>query len=308
MKQALSITLLIFLILGPSSAEAQTFIELFRFGGAGNAQAQFQKPSAISVSHDGTIYVVDTGNNRLQLFDIHGKIKKSVGGFGFAEDQFDQPLDIWTASIINIYVADYNNRRIQRYDRNFNFLSSLSNQVSLPLPYQFLEVGSCAVSSQNDLFLLDCGENKIIKFNRLGQPERSFGSYESGDGQLQDPVQLDIVNNNQLLVSDVSLKAALVFDLFGNYIKSVTHPDFRAPRGIATFPDGRALIADPEAKKLFLIQPGLAEIQALSVHCAKPLSQPLDAAFLPAIDKAKNNHMLLVLDQNEVLVGNLVEP
>ncbi|MEJ2543694.1 MAG: NHL repeat-containing protein [Calditrichaceae bacterium] len=107
----------------------QNFIEDQRFGSdeAGNASGQFNAPQAISVSQNKIVYVVDTGNNRIQLFNLDGSFIKSIGGFGFTSDKFDRPTDIWVQSLINIYIADYNNQRIQRYDGNMNYLSTLTS-------------------------------------------------------------------------------------------------------------------------------------------------------------------------------------
>jgi len=307
MKICIAILIFIIFTFFPVALLSQVFIETHRFGGAGNGAGQFQKSSAIAISREGSIYITDTGNNRIQQFDAEGQFLKTIGGFGFAEDQFNQPLDIWTASIINIYISDYNNRRIQRYDRNLNFLSSLQNQVSLPANFQFQEVGSCAVSSQNDLFLLDCGEKKIIKFNRNGQPERCFGTYESGEGQLQNPVQLDILNDRLLLVSDADLKAVLVFDLFGNYLSSITNSDFIQPAGIAAGGDGRVFIADPVAKLIFVVKSDLKTVTSLPVHIVKPMMQPQDVAIQTSSGMKKES-LLYILDRDEVIAGNLVEP
>lgn len=166
---------IIIILISISLSSAQSFIEETRFGREGSEPGKFNQPQAISISQNQIVYVVDTGNHRIQLFDLQGNFRNSIGGFGFEVDQFDGPVDIWVQSLINIYVSDYNNQRLQRYDGNMNFLSSLvSNDGDVP-EYQYREIASCAVNSQKDLFLLDHGDNKIIKINRNGQPERSFG-------------------------------------------------------------------------------------------------------------------------------------
>jgi len=84
----------------------------------------FSQPQAIAIGGDGTVYVIDTGNNRLVAFNQRGRHLKSIGGFGFEADQFDHPFDIWAGSLINLYISDYNNDRVQRYDRGLNYLST----------------------------------------------------------------------------------------------------------------------------------------------------------------------------------------
>ena len=43
------------------------------WGSAGSDAGQFDRPSGIAVAGDGTVYVVDTGNHRIQLFTPDGE-------------------------------------------------------------------------------------------------------------------------------------------------------------------------------------------------------------------------------------------
>ncbi len=279
----------------------QTFVETFRLGQAGKAPATFNHPSALAVTQEGILFVVDSGNNRLQLFDLQGTFLKSVGGFGFEADQFDRPLDVWVKSIINIYVADYNNQRIQRYDRQMNYIAQFSSNPNWPEEFQFGQVLSCAVNSQNDLFVLDHAENKVVKFNRNGQPERFFGLYDSGPGELMEPIQLDIWQNKWLLVSDVLRKALIVFDFFGNVLKAVEHPDFVRPRGLATAESVGILLADEGAKKIFTISKDFATITPWQLILKHPLVAPTDLVLF----RSKNRLMCVILDGNQLIFGRI---
>lgn len=289
----------LFLILLFSYAlQAQQFTELGRI--TGNDKA-FNQPEAVSVSVDGKIYVVDSGNNRIQLFDKRGQFLRTIGGFGFNDDQFDHPTDVWTRSLINIYVADYNNYRIQRYDRGLNFISSLKSDEADEVAFQFEEVKSCALNSNNDLFVLEHGENKIIKINRHGEIERSFGSYESGDGELREPQQLDILKNKFLIVSDAGQKAILVFDFFGNFIQRISHSDFKRPAGLCVLDDGSVILADEEAKQLFLISPDFSKLKTIPLNTGKPVSRIMDAA----VWQTDKQTLLYLIDGDEVIIGYL---
>ncbi len=275
---------------------AQKFSELGRIQGH---DGPFSNPQAISVSVDGILYVVDSGNNRIQLFDKRGNYLRTIGGFGFENDQFDQPLDIWTGSLINIYVSDFNNRRVLRYDRNLNFISSLESNEALDPEFQFEEVKSCAVNSNNDLFLLDYSENKIIKFNRHGQAERSFGAYTSGIGELQDPQQLHIFQNKFVLVSDAAAKAVLIFDFFGTFIRSVSTEAFKQPAGLCILPDQTILITDPGSPAVYKIDRNFHSVAPVTINTLQPVSRPMDVACW----FENQQIMLYLIDNNEVIFG-----
>ncbi len=271
---------------------AQTFTEKGRVSG-------FNNPKAVAVSAEGNVYVADTGNNRIVILNSKGRQQRTIGGFGFEQDQFDGPSDIWCGSLINIYVADYNNRRIQRFDRQMNYISSLSADDAGDSDIQFTEVASCAVSSNNDLFILDHGENKIVKINRLGQAELSFGTYISGAGELQNPVQLDITPKGLLLVTDAEAKALFVYDFFGNFIKALHDPRMKQPAGLTVNDEGRVWIADPEAGAVFMVDANLSRVSPVTLKTTRLPKHPQDVALL----QDDSGFQMFLLDGNELLIG-----
>ncbi len=282
--------LLIFISICP----AQEFREVARIGQNGQQAGQFNQPTALDVTAEGALIIVDSGNNRLQIFDARGRLQKTVGGFGFNYGQLNAPRDLWARLVINIYVSDFNNQRLVRYDRNFRFLSDLKSQDSWDEEFQFAEVSSCAINSQNDLFLLDHSEQKIIKFNRLGSPERIFGTYESGGGELEDARQLDILSNKYLLISDAGRQSVLVYDFFGTFIKEISDSSFKAPAGLAVDDKGGIYLADPAARKIFYIAADGQAVKALSLHLSNHLKHPTDIALW--------RNRLYILDGDQLLI------
>lgn len=289
------------LFIGSQSLPAQTFVEEFRLGEEGQQNGQFNRPQALAVSQEGILFVVDSGNNRLQLFDLQGHFLKTVGGFGFESDQFDFPTDIWVKSLINIYVSDYNNQRIQRYDRQMNYIAQFTSNANWPEEFQFGQVLSCAVNSQNDLFILDHQENKVIKFNRNGQPERFFGHYDSGAGELYEPIQLDLYLNEYLLVSDVGRKAILMFDFFGNFLKQFSDSQFVRPRGLACSNEDLFFVADEGAKMIFSLNSKAEAAKPWNLILHKPLSSPTDLVTFTF----KKATRAVILDGNQLIWGRL---
>lgn len=73
----------------------------------------FYMPSDIVFDSQGNIYILDTGNHRIQKFAPDGKFIASIGrkGQGPAEFQYPLSLDVNTEGYL--YVADSGNQRIQ---------------------------------------------------------------------------------------------------------------------------------------------------------------------------------------------------
>src|SRR3990172_1252359 len=78
---------------------------LFDIGTRGIDKGQLNFPTNISVRHS-KLYVTDTGNFRVQIFDLDGKLLKSLGQMGDGLGQFARPKGVHADSEGHIYVTD----------------------------------------------------------------------------------------------------------------------------------------------------------------------------------------------------------
>lgn len=76
----------------------------------------FWGPRAVAVGPDGNVYVTDTGNKRVQVFDANGRFLRAIGGEGSAPGQFREPVGLAIDGQGNLYVADTWNQRVQKLD------------------------------------------------------------------------------------------------------------------------------------------------------------------------------------------------
>ncbi len=282
---------------------AQSYLEeLGRFGGSGTVPGKFKAPSAIDRSGDGRIFICDRGNQRIQVFDPFGNFRINFGGFGWDEEKFDGPVDIWARSTLNIYVADYNNERVQRFDKDLNYISSKTSNPGELDEFQFREVLSVAYSPQGDLFILDAGENKILKFNSQDQGDVAFGYYESGKGELTDPVQLELSSDHRVVVSDAAAKGVFVYDYFGTYLFQITHPEFKQPMGIAHDSKNKIYVADPESKAIFEFTAGGKFLNKYKHVSGIPFSAPMDLV----VTDVEKQIRFYIIDGDDILIANKV--
>ena len=84
------------------------------FGGLGSGNGQFNSPRGVAVAPDGTVWVADAGNDRIQQFTAEGEFIRVIGRSGSAPGQFDSPEGISVDADGTIHVADSGNDRIQR--------------------------------------------------------------------------------------------------------------------------------------------------------------------------------------------------
>lgn len=120
---------------GPGTAvkkfDARSSSPVLQFGSnAGSGPGQFRGATDLAVDNrNGDIYVVDSGNNRVQRFDRDGRFISEFGSAGRGNSQFDRPYGIAIDKDGYIFVADTGNKRLQKFapGRIFNTANSLNN-------------------------------------------------------------------------------------------------------------------------------------------------------------------------------------
>ena len=80
------------------------------------ATGAFARPPGIAVDAAGNVYVVDSENNRVQVFAPNGRFLAKWGTRGDGPGEFSQPTAIAIGCEGDAYVADTNNNRVQRFD------------------------------------------------------------------------------------------------------------------------------------------------------------------------------------------------
>jgi len=79
---------------------------LFSFGEAGSEPGQFFHPTNLAVAGDGSIYVSDQSNFRLQQFSKDGEFIRAIGEIGSAPGKFARPKGVAIDHDGRIYVVD----------------------------------------------------------------------------------------------------------------------------------------------------------------------------------------------------------
>ncbi len=85
---------------------------------ADTTRGHFDVATAVTVDSQGSIYVADFFNHRIQKIDSEGGFLLSFGARGDRLGQFDHPTDIAIDENDNIYVVDFGNDRIQKFSKN----------------------------------------------------------------------------------------------------------------------------------------------------------------------------------------------
>ena len=175
------------------------------WGTRGANPGQFQTPKGIAVGADGSVYVLDTGNNRVQKFGDDGRLITSWGQTGQGDGQFTEPWGIAVDGQGNVYVADTWNHRVQKFDANGNFLlkwGSYANASGSAEPGKFFGPRGIAVDTEGFVYVADTGNHRIQKFDSTGRMVAISGQRGTGKGQFSEPVGLAVAPDGALLVAD----------------------------------------------------------------------------------------------------------
>lgn len=92
----------------------------------------FTKPSNVAVDADGNIFVADTFNNRIQIFDPDGNFISMFGKNGDAPGTFTRPKGVAVDHDGHVWVADAMQNRVQIFDREGHLLGYFGSFGTLP--------------------------------------------------------------------------------------------------------------------------------------------------------------------------------
>lgn len=173
-------------------------------GAAGKGPGQFSFPRAVAVDGQGRVYVADSGNNRVQVFNADGSFVRQFGSTckldtregcqGDGRGQFNEPWGIAVDGDGNVYVADTWNHRVQKFDQDGNFVTMWgvfeSTGGELGKPFAFYGPRQVAVGQDGKIYVMDTGNKRVQAFNPDGSFFTQFGGGGVVEGRFDEPTGL----------------------------------------------------------------------------------------------------------------------
>ncbi|MCP4218007.1 MAG: 6-bladed beta-propeller [bacterium] len=139
----------------------------------------FRLPGDVKIGNDGLVYILDSGNNRIQVFDTSANYIRTIGRGGQGPGDFANPFSLALDKNNNLVVADYNNQRIQVFNKAGQYLSSFKTTGTTPsliavTPKKEIVLFGYSAPSKSRLLLTyyDYSGNEIRKIGKTHDTSR----------------------------------------------------------------------------------------------------------------------------------------
>jgi len=135
-----------------------------KWGTPGEGDGQFiDAPSGVAVAKDGSVYVADRDNCRIQKFTAEGVFVTKWGARGEGDGEFWQAQVVAAAFDGSVYVADTSNHRIQKFTSDGIFVSKWGTDGTGDGEFQ--EPYDVAVALDGSVYVADYANDRIQKFS-----------------------------------------------------------------------------------------------------------------------------------------------
>lgn len=124
-------------------------------GSRGKELGQFNLPLQVATAADGTIYVVDGGNFRVQVFYPDGTFKAAFGNIGRLSGQFSRPKGIGVGPDGNVYVVDAAFGNFQIFDPNGKLMLFVGDRGTTGGPAEYMLPAGLAVDEDGRVYMVD---------------------------------------------------------------------------------------------------------------------------------------------------------
>ena len=196
----------------------QVSIKLFQTIGDLNTEDEnlaFNSPSDIAMDSAGNIYILDSGNQRIQKFSPEGKYLTTIGRKGQGPGEFNYPGSLDIDGQGNLYVLDPFVKKIQVLSPQGKELKTILLLKDIIFKTRFLRTGQFAASvylgrgSNSEQQTKTAGLPKTLKlFDAAGQAQSEFAPiFDFGDNLSNSSANMDLFDvdqNDNIYVSFVN--------------------------------------------------------------------------------------------------------
>ncbi len=216
----------------------------------------FDAPYGVDVDADGNVYVFDSGNHRVVVFDDSGNEIGGWGGQGSEPGRFDS-LGFGSLAIGDdgsVFVVDNGNHRIQRFDATGTLLAEWGTEGDGDGEFR-RPIGIAVVG--DEVFVTDDEIPRVQVFGPDGTFLRSIGEAGDQPGGLVHATGIAVDDEGNVWVADYEAQRVQRFGPDGSPEGIWRNPGpagtFRVPEGLAVDADGTVLATGYDRGEIWLL-------------------------------------------------------
>lgn len=204
-----------------------------------------QRPLGVALSAAGDVFVADSVNHHIAVFDPNGAFLRNLGSYGAGSGQFNYPTGV-AVSGHKLYVADFYNQRVQVLDLNGKQLSVIPSARDRQKLGPVVMPVTVATDSKGNLYVSDLSSQRILIFNDTGELMRQFGKAGSNRGELSYVNGIAVNDGGKIFLANSNNGRIDQFASDGTYIGTVPgSKELTNPKGITINPNDRSIyVAD----------------------------------------------------------------
>ena len=263
------------------------------FADGASSHAQFDTPSGLALSSDGSVYVADTGNNAIRRVTGDGVVSTVAGAHaGYrdgssSEAEFNGPVGIAVAPDGRIIVADTYNDRIRVIDsagqvstiagsgrRGFVDGDAAAAEFDTPC--------GLAVDRDGNIYVADTGNGLIRRIDRSGNVS-TIDLHLTGATLLR-PIGVAVNDGGVLYATDDRGQVHEITPAAGTRIVAGSVPGFANGRGDQARMRGLAGVALAGPGRLVVADPRNAQLRLVTAIGQGDLRTPVPPSVRPAFD------------------------
>jgi sugar lactone lactonase YvrE len=154
--------------------DADTYKFLRKIGTPGKKHmltdpGDFALPEGVAVDNDGNVYVTDTFNDRVEIFDADGEFISTFGKNGDGPGHFERPKGIAIDCDGHIWVADSAQDRVKVFDKNGRLLIYFGEHGEYP--GRFMGVFGLAIDKNNRVITSETYPGRVQMFRYITDAE-----------------------------------------------------------------------------------------------------------------------------------------
>ncbi len=180
--------------------ESLGLIFLSEFGSEGSGNGQFDRPGGVAIGADDDLWVLDTGNDRVQEFTNEGHYLTQFGSEGSGNGEFDEPLGIAVDASGDLWVLDSGNYRVEEFNQNGEYLSQFP--LEIPDEGRLGQTEGIAVDAHGDVWVSDTSQGRLVVFKTDGEYLKTVSVEGTEPGRTGEPEGLAVDVHGDVWVAD----------------------------------------------------------------------------------------------------------